>query len=66
MGHLDKRMDPDKDSTSGQDGRVKGGTSGNVPESAEYERNKHSQENEKAAPDIARKDADKAPSDKTR
>ncbi len=60
MGHLDKRLDPDKDASSTQDGDVKGGVSGNVPDSADYERNKHREEGGKAAPDVIRKEADNA------
>ncbi len=59
MGHLDKRLDPDKEASS-QDGDVKGGVSGNVPDSADYERNKHREDRKSAAPDVVRKEADKA------
>ena len=59
MGHLDKRLDPDKEASS-QDGDVKGGVSGNVPDNADYECNKHRGERGKTAPDVVRKEADKA------
>ncbi|HEX4766657.1 MAG TPA: hypothetical protein VH414_10330 [Lichenihabitans sp.] len=59
MGHLDKRLDPDKDASTTRDGDVKGGVSGNVPDNAGYESNKHREERGKPAPDVVRKEADK-------
>ena len=52
MGHLDKRMDPDKDTDTSRDGPVKDGVSGNPPESTEYEKNKIEDLPDGPAPDV--------------
>ena len=63
MGHLDKRMDPDKDPASGQDGRIKDGVSGNPPESTTYQQNKTEDLPDGPAPDVVEQ---KAPTDSRR
>ena len=54
MGHLDKRIDLDRDATSRHGGRVKDGVSGNIHETADYQRNKKQDLPDGAAPDLVR------------
>ncbi len=63
MGHLDKRMDPDKDPAGGQDEPVKDGVSGNPPESTKYQRNKTGDLPDGPAPDVIEQ---KTPTDSPR
>jgi len=63
MGHLDRRMDPDKDPAIRENGRIKDGVSGNPPESAEYEKNKTEDLPDGPAPDVIEQ---KAPTDSRR
>ena len=52
MANLDKRIDPDKDATNQDSGRVKDGVSGNTNESVKYEDNKSEDLPAGAAPDV--------------
>lgn len=56
MGHLDKRIDPDRDAASRPGGQAKDGVSGNINETTEYQQNKTRDLPDGAAPDVVRKD----------
>ena len=60
MGHLDKRLESDKDADRNQGGRIKDGVSGTPPASNAYEENKTEDLNHGAAPDVVRKEGEAA------